>query len=97
MVPPQTAATWLRGILERDWPDRPAIAFSVAQIARRTGDRSRDVDEDVRTEVADWLAAAGAAREAALVTDVVTLDVPEQVMAFGDTLPAGLRLGPARD
>ena len=97
VVPPQTAATWLRGILGRDWPDRPAIAFSVAQLARRTGDRSRDVDDDVRTEVAGWLAAAGADREATLVTDVVILDVPEQVMAFGDTLPAGLRLGPARD
>jgi hypothetical protein len=96
VVPPQTAATWLRGILERDWPDRPAIAFSVAQIARRTGDRSRDVDDDVRVDVARWLIAAGATRAATLVTDVVTLDVPEQVMTLGDTLPAGLRLGPAK-
>jgi molecular chaperone DnaK (HSP70) len=92
VVPADRGAAWLRAILEHAWPDSLKIAFSIAQLARRTGDRSRDLDDQVRARVLAWLEAAGATRAATLVADVVALEAREQQVAFGDTLPPGLRL-----
>jgi hypothetical protein len=92
VVPPTAAAGWVEALLARDWPEPPAVAFSLALLARRTGDRSRDLDEDLRARVVRWLTAAGVARAVELVAEVVALEVPEQIAVLGDTLPPGLRL-----
>jgi molecular chaperone DnaK (HSP70) len=91
-VPADTAAAWTRAILKYAWPEPRKVAFSLAQLARRTGDRSRDVDEATRALVIDWLKAGGAERAATLVAEVVALEAREQQVAFGDSLPPGLRL-----
>jgi hypothetical protein len=85
-------AAWLRVLLAHTWPDPARIAFPIAQLARRTGDRSRDLDDRLREDVIAWLRVAGAPRAAALVAEVVALEAKEQQVAFGDTLPPGLRL-----
>jgi hypothetical protein len=92
VVAPERAAAWLGAILGHVWPEPARLAFSVAQLARRTGDRARDVDDQVRARVAGWLEEAHATRAALLVKEVVALETREQQVAFGDTLPAGLRL-----
>jgi hypothetical protein len=83
---------WLRTLLTYAWPDPARAAFPIAQLARRTGDRSRDVDDRLRADVIAWLQVAGAPRAAALVAEVVALEAKEQQVAFGDSLPPGLRL-----
>jgi hypothetical protein len=92
VVPIDTAAAWVRALLGYPWSEPAKVAFSVAQLARRTGDRSRDLDDGLRAQVLTWLRAAGATRAAALVEEVVPLEAREQQAAFGDTLPPGLRL-----
>jgi hypothetical protein len=92
VVPASKAATWLEAILREQWPQPQRIAFSVAQLARRTGDRSRDLDEELRARVVAWLQKAGAERAALLVDQIVALEAREESIAFGDTLPPGLRL-----
>jgi hypothetical protein len=92
VVPAAAAATWLEAIVKQSWPQPAKIAFSVAQLARRTGDRSRDLDDDLRARVVQWLRAAGAERAALLVAEVVALEGREEHIALGDTLPPGLRL-----
>ncbi|MCX6930397.1 MAG: hypothetical protein NT154_45410 [Verrucomicrobia bacterium] len=62
-------------------------------LARLTGDRSRDLDEDVRARVVDALKRASAPKRwLRTVTDVVELEAAEEAQALGDTLPMGLRL-----
>jgi len=92
VVPAGTAARWLQAVLAYEWPDPQKLAFSVAQLARRTGDRSRDLDESSRQRAAAWLTRAGATRAALLVEQVVDLEAKEQHIALGDSLPPGLRL-----
>jgi molecular chaperone DnaK (HSP70) len=92
VVPPETVGNWLRALLAHTWPDPARAAFSIAQLARRTGDRSRDLDDRLRADVIAWLQVAGAPRAAALVAEVVALEAREQQVAFGDSLPPGLRL-----
>ncbi|HWV38218.1 MAG TPA: Hsp70 family protein [Vulgatibacter sp.] len=93
VVPPDVASGWLDVILDLDWRRAEGAAFSAAQIARRTGDRARDLPDERREEVAERLAAAGApATWIAMVREVGELSSQDEMRVFGDTLPAGLRL-----
>jgi hypothetical protein len=92
VVPPDTAAEWLRKLMDLDYDDAMSL-LAVMQLARRTDDRYRDVSEKLRTKVLDWLARRPAPEHfAQLVRDAGTLDAEEQGMVFGESLPKGLRM-----
>ena len=92
VVPAQRAGQWIETMLSLTWPPEKA-AFPMAQLGRRTGDRSRDIDEALRDALLARLRdTAGAERSARLVESVVALEAREERVALGDTLPAGLRL-----
>lgn len=93
VVPASKAASWLEALLAWDWPEPDKVGFSLAQLARRTGDRARDLDDGLRARVAAAVRALpGGERAALLVEQVVALEAREERVALGDTLPAGLRL-----
>jgi molecular chaperone DnaK (HSP70) len=92
VVASSKAASWLDAALAWTWPQPQRIALSIAQLARRTGDRSRDLPDEARTRAASWLRNSGAERAATLVDQVVALEAREEHIALGDTLPPGLRL-----
>ncbi|HEY0706508.1 MAG TPA: molecular chaperone DnaK, partial [Polyangia bacterium] len=92
VVPASKVSAWLKVLLAWEWPRPAKVAFSLAQLGRRTGDRARDIDDEMRAELRDWLAAAGAERAAVLVENVVALEAREESIALGDTLPPGLHL-----
>ena len=92
VVPADRGATWVDAVLALPWQQLDKVAFSLAQLARRTGDRGRDLDDQQRARAAAFIRAAGADRAAALVEEVVALESREQHIALGDTLPPGLRL-----
>jgi hypothetical protein len=92
VVPPQKAVAWLDSLLHRAGAD--AIAhLAVMQIARKTGDRYRDLPDAKRDEAADWLESQHAANHLVeLVRAGGALDREEQNRVFGEALPKGLRL-----
>ncbi|MDB5851286.1 MAG: putative chaperone heat-shock protein [Rhodoferax sp.] len=95
VLPPATAQEWLAQIasIAPDWARVEAAAFAVAQIARATGDRARDLPEDLRLRIAGELHAAHAAPAwAAMVREVRVLDEADQQRVFGEALPPGLVL-----
>jgi molecular chaperone DnaK (HSP70) len=95
VVPPSKVAEWLGQLLAWDWPDPDRTAFPLAQLGRRTGDRTRDLDDAARARLAAAVRAMpGGDRAAALVEQVIALEAREERVALGDTLPAGLRLVP---
>ncbi len=84
---------WVAAMPAWDWPEPDKVAFALAQLARRTGDRSRDLDDATRAAVAKMVSQLpGGARAAVLVEEIVPLDAREELVALGDTLPAGLRM-----
>jgi hypothetical protein len=93
VVPPHTAERWLDHLLRERWEALPTATFAAVQLARRTGDRARDVSDRVRQEVERRLEVAGA-DEALLrpVREVVEVGETERAAFFGDALPPGLRL-----
>jgi len=86
------AERWLEELFKLETPDAQTT-FAIVQLARKTGDRYRDISETSRREVLDWLNQRPAAEHAIhLVRDGGTLDAEEQSRAFGESLPKGLRL-----
>ncbi|MFT3696976.1 MAG: Hsp70 family protein [Kofleriaceae bacterium] len=95
VVPPSQVQTWIKPLLGWDWPEPDKVAFPLAQLARRTGDRTRDLDEATRGKLADFVRALpGGDRAVVLIEQVVALEAREERVALGDTLPAGLRMIP---
>ena len=93
VVPPSKVKGWVGQLAGWDWPEPDKAAFPLAQLGRRTGDRTRDLDDATRERLAAFVRAMpGGDRAAILVEQVVALEAREERVALGDTLPAGLRL-----
>jgi hypothetical protein len=98
VAPASKIGAWIEQLLAWDWPEPDKIAFPLAQLARKTGDRTRDLDDALRAQVAAYVKALpGGDRAAVLVEQVVALEAREERVALGDTLPAGLRLLPDQE
>ena len=88
-----TAEAWLDALLAAGLAGRDGAAFAVAQLARRTGDRTRDLADEPRARAVAALPAAGAPPAwLRLLTEVTALEAADESRALGDSLPLGLRL-----
>ena len=88
-----TAAAWAERLLGAAWPRAEAYAFALAQLARATGDRERDLDEALRERIARRLETApNGQRAARLVREPVPLEAREEARLLDEALPAGLRI-----
>ena len=91
VVDPGTAAAWLERLMALEFQLAEEAPFAIAQLARLSGDRTRDLPLDLRERAAariekigpDW---ARAIREA------VALDEQDEQRVFGEALPLGLHL-----
>jgi hypothetical protein len=91
-VPIDVASRWLGALMGVRVPDE-TDKVAVLQLARRTGDRYRDLDVHLRREVLDWLDGHHAPTHfAELVRAVGMLDREEQGRVFGESLPKGLQI-----
>ena len=93
MIPPSKVKEYIAPLTAGEWPEADKAAFPLAQLGRRTGDRSRDLDDTSRAQLAALLhTLPGGDRAVVLVEQVVALEAREERVALGDTLPAGLKL-----
>jgi DNA-K related protein/Hsp70 protein len=94
VVPGPAAAGWVKSLLSLSLPAVPAVAQALVQLARRTGDRARDLPPDDLSHVSEWLKdRPGAERlRAVLSRPEISLRAEEQQQIFGESLPPGLIL-----
>lgn len=86
------ASVWIEAVMS-DANSTPLEHLAVVQMARRTGDRYRDIEDDLRSDVVSWLTYQNATEHLiGLVRDGGTFDTEEQGRVFGDSLPQGLRM-----
>jgi molecular chaperone DnaK (HSP70) len=92
VVPGDEAEAWTRRLLGLEAP-AGMLVFPLSQLARRSGDRDRDLPDALREEVAAALTRAGATPEAVnAVEQVAAPSEEEDRRIFGESLPPGLRL-----
>ncbi|WP_342118047.1 Hsp70 family protein [Pseudoduganella sp. OTU4001] len=93
VAPVGTVEQWLQAVMQLDWRKVEPAGFAAAHLARMTGDRSRDINDNLRAEVVRRLEAAGAPPSwPAMVRDVVQLDQASEQRMLGEALPPGLKL-----
>jgi hypothetical protein len=92
VVPPDAAAAWIERVIKMP-KEAETAPLALMQLARKTGDRYRDVSESVRGKVLSWLGLRDIpAHFAQLVAEGGQLEESKQSLVFGESLPAGLRL-----
>ena len=92
-VPPDVAEAWLKALLALEWAGNPMAVFAAVNLARKTGDRTRDVGEAARLRTMDRLKKAGGGEhDIAAVKSVTELEGADRKMIFGDALPPALKL-----
>ncbi|WP_373500455.1 Hsp70 family protein [Desulfococcus sp.] len=93
VIPPDEAARWIDALLDRRWKDpRPALSAAI-QMARKTGDRIRDVDPGTTRRVVEALSRdVFAEDDIRPLIDVVQMKRQEINTMFGEALPSGIVL-----
>ncbi len=92
-LPPETVTEWVLLLLQPEKLKLDGALFAVTQMARLTGDRTRDLEPDLRAQVMEGLRAAEASPSwQRMVAELVVLEAADKARALGDTLPVGLSL-----
>jgi molecular chaperone DnaK (HSP70) len=92
IVAADTAAKWLNFLMGLS-TFTPATGSAILLMARRTDDRSRDIDEAIREQAISRLRAQGIGEEAVqLLSKYIPPESADAVRSFGESLPQGLDL-----
>jgi molecular chaperone DnaK (HSP70) len=93
VVNPAEVARWVHRVMKQKWKKQDPVQALVVNIARKTGDRTRDLDPEARPEITSWLADTGADNSLIkIVTEKTPIALKEKNLQFGERLPAGLVL-----
>lgn len=93
VIPPAEVADWILRLMAGDWKKPQPVGTALGQLARRTGDRVRDVAPAVAARVLEWMARhEGMGACARLVKEVVPVARQEESALFGESLPSGIVL-----
>ena len=96
VIEPRVVEPWLAALLDAPWERSAATALAVAQIARLTGDRARDVDSALRERLAERIASEPEGRRfARWLREVVAIGAQDRALVLAESLPVGLRLAAA--
>lgn len=93
VVRKDTAAAWVERLLRSEWRKPETVGFVIVQLARCTGDRTRDLDDELRQRAANRLTPLSSGeRWARQVREVVVLEAKEQARILDESLPVGLQI-----
>jgi len=93
VIPADKVADWLNQILCVDWKKIPQAGFAATLIARLSGDRARDINDELRQKIIAKLKHSKApASWIEMIEQVKQLDEKEEQLIFGEALPPGLKL-----
>jgi molecular chaperone DnaK (HSP70) len=88
---------WIDRLLKTEWRDRHPVTLALAQMARKTGDRTRDLDPGLLDCIRSWMATdpkpkKSAAEQQKYLQTVVPMAGQEESLIFGEDLPTGIVL-----
>jgi len=93
VIRPSDVTRWIDVILDKKWTKSEPVSAALSQLARKTGDVSRDITEDVRSKIVSWMKNNGNVTEHInLLNETIQVDSNETRLKFGESLPSGLIL-----
>jgi hypothetical protein len=94
VIPAKEVAAWLGSLFSSGLQPSAELGQAIVQLARRTGDRERDLPQKDLERALQWLERLSDAQRFTkpLGNVLPTIDQREQSWIFGESLPAGLVL-----
>lgn len=92
VIPPDESWKWIQKLMDFKWINIKQVGSAISQMARKTGDRIRDLDPEAMEQVIKWLQANRLTDEAQFLTKVNPIAIQEQSAVFGEALPSGIVL-----
>jgi len=93
LAPVDKVTFWLQRALKLPPRDKEELTFALVQLARLTGDRTRDVPEPLRARARERVIALSQdPRVARPLEEVVTAERRTEGAFYGDSVPVGLVL-----
>ncbi len=93
VIPPAEVSRWINQLISYSWSNPNTAGRVVSQLARKTGDRSRDLDKKVQADVLGWMEQNDMPEDRQRpVRNIVPLAHHDQDAMFGESLPQGIIL-----
>ncbi len=93
VVPAAEVTRWIHQLMKKEWAQDDQVDSLIVALARKTGDRTRDLAADVQEEIITWLGERGADLVyICQVRERTEMGMKEKNMQFGERLPSGLVL-----
>lgn len=93
VVPPKEVIRWINKIMKTSWQKNDPVENMVAQMSRKTGDRTRDIDPDSKSMIIEWLSERDANEMyIMMVNEKTDMAIKDKNAQFGENLPTGLVL-----
>jgi len=84
---------WIQWIMKQEWRNMKPIFPAISQMARKTGDRKRDFDDDFQQSIINWMLSHGSEKNhIKYLTQVIAVSHIEEKTIFGESLPSGIVL-----
>jgi molecular chaperone DnaK (HSP70) len=93
VISPEEVGSWIDQLLSMNWRNPKPVAAALAQLARRTGDRARDLDATIAQRIVDWMPKDDYFYpHMKFLSEIVPLAKQEESVIFGESLPSGILL-----
>jgi hypothetical protein len=93
VIPPGLAEEWIQLLLDLDPAKIDGASFALAQMARISGDRLRDISQESRSRVLAALEGSGAPESwSRMAREKAELKTGDEARVLGDSLPIGLQI-----
>jgi molecular chaperone DnaK (HSP70) len=92
-IPPSEVYQWIEQLMGFSGSNPNPIGRTISQMARKTGDRARDISEEMRTRVLHWMEVQNLSDDMKhRVREILPLAPKDQNAIFGESLPQGIIL-----
>ena len=93
VVSSREVGAWVQKLMKMSWQQKTPVASAVAQMVRKTDDRTRDVPVELTKTVLPWLDTMGAGKGMiTMVEQAIPIESREESLIYGESLPQGLVL-----
>jgi molecular chaperone DnaK (HSP70) len=97
VIPPNQVSNWIATLMQTQWRDPTPVITALVQMARKTGDRTRDLDPSMSERVIRWITDNTRDKKTQeqhlkYLQEVVSMAKQEESLIFGEALPAGIVL-----
>jgi actin-like ATPase involved in cell morphogenesis len=91
VVSKEAAEKWIEELLKEKWSNPTNVTYTIAQLARKTDDRTRDINDDLRSRVIERLSQYDWSDHfIKQIQEVLALEWEDEKEIFGESLPVGL-------